>query len=312
MRYLLIAALLLLMPLPAAASDKVTVMLDWYVNPDHAPIIIAQQKGFFAEQGLDVTVVPPADPADPPKMVAAGTADIGISYQPQLHLMVDEGLPIVRVGTLVAAPLNCLLVRDDGSVTRLADLKGKKVGYSLAGFEQSMLSTMFASAGLALGDAELVNVNWSISPSLMSKQVDGVIGAFRNFELAQMAIAGVKGRCFYPEEAGVPSYDELVYIAKRDALDKPLIRRFLAATEKAANYIVNHPQESWTLFSGTAPELQDELNQRAWAETVPRLSQSPAALDSGRYRRFQEFLSKAGLVHGNRPLSDIAIDVGAE
>ena len=308
----LLLALLLIMPVPAFATDKVTVILDWYVNPDHAPIIIAQQKGFFAEQGLDITVVPPADPADPPKMVAAGKADIGISYQPQLHMMVDEGLPIVRVGTLVSAPLNCLLVRDDGSVKTLADLKGKKVGYSLAGFEQALLSTIFESAGLKMSDVDLVNVNWSISPSLMSKQVDGVIGAFRNFELTQMAMAGVKGRCFYPEEAGVPSYDELVYIAKRDALDKPLLRRFLAATEKAANYIVNHTDESWLLFSGTAPELQDELNKRAWADTLPRLSQSPAALDQGRYLRFQAFLAKSGLVHTNRPLADIAIDVGAE
>ena len=308
----LLLALLLLMPAPAFAADKMTVLLDWYVNPDHAPIIIAKEKGFFAEEDLDVTIVPPADPADPPKLVAAGKAEIGVSYQPQLHLMVEEGLPLVRVGTLVTAPLNCLLVRDDGSVKTLADLKGKKVGFSLAGFEQALLSTMFASAGLKLADVELINVNWSISPSLMSKQVDAVIGAFRNFELTQMDISGVKGRCFYPEEAGVPPYDELVYVAKRDSLDKALVRRFLAATEKAANYIVNHQEESWKIFSGTAPELQDELNRRAWADTLPRLSLQPAALDSGRYARFEEFLVKAGLVKKAHPLSDIAIDVGAE
>lgn len=308
----ILLALLLLLPAPAAAADKMTVLLDWYVNPDHAPIIIAQEKGFFAEQGLEVTIVPPADPADPPKLVAAGKAEIGVSYQPQLHLMVDEGLPLVRVGTLVTAPLNCLLVRDDGSVATLADLKGKKIGYSLAGFEQALLSAMLASAGLSLSDVELINVNWSISPSLMSKQVDAVIGAFRNFELTQMDLAGIKGRCFHPEEAGVPAYDELVYVARRDGLDKALIRRFLAATEKAANYIVNHQEESWKIFSGTAPELQDELNRRAWADTLPRLSLQPAALDSGRYARFEDFLVKAGLVKTGKPVSRIAIDVGAE
>lgn len=308
----ILLVLLLLLPAPAFAADKLTVLLDWYVNPDHAPIIIAQEKGFFAEQGLEVTVIPPADPADPPKLVAAGKADIGISYQPQLHLMLDEGLPLVRVGTLVTAPLNCLLVRDDGSVGTLADLKGKKIGYSLAGFEEALLSAMLASAGVSLSDVELINVNWSISPSLMSKQVDAVIGAFRNFELTQMDLAGVKGRCFYPEEAGVPAYDELVYVAKRDGLDKPLIRRFLAATEKAANYIVNHQEESWKIFSGTAPELQDELNRRAWTDTLPRLSLQPAALDSGRYARFQDFLLKAGLLKSAQPISRIAIDLGAE
>ena len=90
--------------LPAMAQDKLTLILDWYVNPDHAPIILAQEKGFFAQQGLEVEIVAPADPAEPPKLVAAGKADLAVSYQPQLHLQVHEGLPVIRVGTLVATP----------------------------------------------------------------------------------------------------------------------------------------------------------------------------------------------------------------
>ena len=67
-------------------------MLDWFVNPDHGPLIIAEEKGFFATQGLDVElIVAPADPNDPPKLVAAGRADIAVSYQPQLHLQVEAG-----------------------------------------------------------------------------------------------------------------------------------------------------------------------------------------------------------------------------
>ncbi len=123
-----------------------TVILDWFVNPDHGPIVIAQEKGFFAEQGLDVEIVAPADPADPPKMVAAGQADIAVSYQPQLHLQIHEGLPLVRVGTLIATPLNCLLVLEDGPVKQIADLKGKKIGFSVAGVEEALL-TAHARAG---------------------------------------------------------------------------------------------------------------------------------------------------------------------
>src|SRR3546814_4619363 len=77
------------------------------------------------EQGLAVEVIAPADPSDPPKMVAAGKADLAVSYQPQLHFQVHEGLPLRRVGTLVATPLNCLLVPRDGPVKSLADLKGR-------------------------------------------------------------------------------------------------------------------------------------------------------------------------------------------
>ncbi|MEK9910818.1 MAG: ABC transporter substrate-binding protein, partial [Candidatus Puniceispirillum sp.] len=222
--------------------DKVTLLLDWFVNPDHGPIIIAQEKGYFRDASLQVEVIAPADPADPPKLVAAGRADMAISYQPQLHLQVAEGLPLVRVGTLVATPLNCLLVLEDGPIKSINDLKGAKVGFSVAGVEEALLKTILERNGVALEQIELVNVNWSLSPSLMSGQVDAVIGAFRNFELNQMDIEGVKGRCFYLEEEGLPAYDELIYVANRNSMNKDAIRRFLRATELATQFIVNHPK----------------------------------------------------------------------
>lgn len=302
----------LLAATPALAQDKLTLMLDWFVNPDHGPIVIAEEKGYFADEGLDVEVIAPADPADPPKMVAAGRADIAITYQPQLHLQVQEGLPLVRVGTLVASPLNCLLVLEDGPVKTVADLEGRKIGFSVAGVEEALLTAILAKGGLTLADVDLVNVNFSLSPALMARQVDAVIGAYRNFELNQMAIEGVPGRCFYLEEEGLPTYDELVYVANPERMDKAVIARFLAATERATEYIVNHPDEAWATFSATAPELQDELNEKAWYATIPRFSLSPAALDIGRYARFERFLHDAGLVKEVRPVKDIAIDVNAE
>jgi putative hydroxymethylpyrimidine transport system substrate-binding protein len=297
---------------PAAATDKITLLLDWFVNPDHGPIIIAEEKGYFKDAGLDVEVIAPADPADPPKLVAAGRAELAISYQPQLHLQVAEGLPLVRVGTLVATPLNCLLVLADGPVKSIADLRGGKVGFSVAGVEEALLTTILERNGVGLDEIDLVNVNWSLSPSLMSGQVDAVIGAFRNFELNQMDIEGVKGRCFYLEEEGLPAYDELIYIANRDSMNKDVIRRFLQATELATQYIINHPQESWDIFKSTAKELDDELNKRAWVDTLPRLALRPAALDAGRYVRFEAFLKDAGLLKDTRGVEMLAVDVGAD
>jgi putative hydroxymethylpyrimidine transport system substrate-binding protein len=315
MRPIALAAALLIAPFsagPAAAQDEMTLILDWFVNPDHGPIVIAEEKGFFAEQGLEVEVIAPADPADPPKMVAAGQADLGVSYQPQLHLQIHEGLPLVRVGTLVATPLNCLLVLEDGPIEEIADLEGKQIGFSVAGVEEALLQAVLEGAGLTLDDVVLVNVNWSLSPALMSGQVDAVIGAYRNFELNQMEIEGVPGRCFYLEEEGLPAYDELIYVANPETMDRDRLARFLAATEKAVQYIVNHPAESWEIFAATSTELRDELNERAWADTIPRFALRPAALDEGRYRRFERFLNEAGLIDGSNDVSKIAIDVTAE
>ena len=312
MKRQIIVLLSFLLTTPVFAADKMTLLLDWFVNPDHAPIIVAREKGFFAEQGLKVEVIAPADPSDPPKLVAAGKGDLAISYQPQIHLQVAEGLPLIRVGTLVSTPLNCLLVLKDGPIKKISDLKGKKVGFSVAGVEEALLTAILGKHGLKISDIELVNVNWSLSPSLMSKQVDAVLGAYRNFELNQMEIEKVPGRCFYVEEEGVPTYDELIYIANSKLMDKGKIRRFLRATELATQYIVNHPEESWKVFSATSKELRDKLNEMAWRDTVPRLALRPEALDEGRYARFEKFLSDAKLVKGIRPVSKLAVDLGEQ
>lgn len=311
MKRTLLFVLILIIPSLAAAA-KLSVILDWFVNPNHGPIIIAQENGYFAEQGLEVEIIAPADAADPPKLVAAGKFDLAISYQPQLHLHVHAGLPLVRVGTLIATPLNCLLVLDEGPIRSIADLKGRKIGYSVAGVEEALLTAILGRYDLSLADVELVNVNWSLSPSLMSGQVDAVIGAYRNFELNQMAIEGIKGRCFYLEEEGLPPYDELIYVAHRTEHNKDAIRRFLTATEKATQYIVNHPQQSWEIFSATATELQDELNRKAWADTLSRFALRPAALDAGRYRNMEVFLKSAGLIANIKPVQALAIDITGE
>ncbi|MCL4130156.1 UNVERIFIED_CONTAM: hypothetical protein GTU68_058730 [Idotea baltica] len=293
------------------AADEMTILLDWFINPDHGPIIVAQEKGYFAEQNLEVEIVAPADPSDPPKLVAAGQAELAVSYQPQLHMQIHEGLPLQRVGTLVATPLNCLLALADGPIQSPADLAGKKVGFSVGGVEEAVLGSILRHHDLSLDDVELVNVNWSLSPSLMSGQVDAVIGAYRNFELNQMEIEGIEGNCFFVEEEGLPAYDELIYVANTETMDKDMIARFLAATEKATQFIVNHPEDSWTVFSGTSAELQDELNAKAWVDTLPRFALRPAALDAGRYATFESFLNEAGLIPSPNPVSTIAIDVTA-
>ncbi|HIP61632.1 MAG TPA: ABC transporter ATP-binding protein, partial [Sulfurovum sp.] len=232
-----IIATAILLTISAPAADKFTLILDWFVNPDHGPIVIAQENGYFADVNLEVKVIAPADPSDPPKMVAAGKADLAVSYQPQLHMQVAEGMPLKRVGTLIGTPLNCLLTLQDGPIKSIADLKGKKIGFSVAGVDEAILKQMLEHNGVKMSDIKLVNVNWSLSPSLMSRQVDAVIGAFRNFELNQMDIEGIPGKCFYPEQEGLPSYDELIYVANPDKMDADKVLRFLAATEKAVQFI---------------------------------------------------------------------------
>jgi putative hydroxymethylpyrimidine transport system substrate-binding protein len=309
---LLRAALLaigLLAASPAVAADKLTLMLDWFVNPDHAPILVADKLGYFADRDLEVEIIAPADPNDPPKLVAAGRADIAISYQPQLHIQIDQGLPLTRIGTLVATPLNTLVALEDGPIDEIADLKGGKIGFSVGGFEHALLVSMLARHGLTPDDVELINVNFALSPALLSGQVDAVIGAYRNFELNQLDLEGSPGRAFYPEEEGVPPYDELIFVANSDALDDSRLPRFLDAIEAGTLYLLNHPEESFELFIDGRPELNDELNRLAWQDTLPRFALRPAAMDTARYERFADFLEQQGLIKTPPPVSEYAVEV---
>jgi putative hydroxymethylpyrimidine transport system substrate-binding protein len=278
------------------AADKLTVLLDWFVNPDHAPLIVAKEGGFFERAGLDVDLIAPADPSAPPKLVAAGQADIAVTYQPDFMLQLKEGLPLLRLGTLVETPLNSLVVLKDGPVKTLADLKGKTVGYSVAGFEDLYVATLLKSVGLTRDDITLVNVNFNLTSSLMAGQVDAVIGAFRNFELTQLRLDGKEGRAFFPEEHGVPAYDELIYVTQEKLRDDPRLGRFLAAVEDATIFLTNHPDEALAMFLKAHPDLDNELNRQAFAETLPRFAKRPAALDHIRYDRFAAFLKQEGLI----------------
>jgi len=298
----------------AMALEKVTVLLDWFVNPDHAPLFVALERGYFADHGLEVEMIAPSNPNDPPKLVAAGKADIAVSYQHQHQMQIDQGLPLVRIATLVATPLNSLVVLEDGPIKSISDLKGKTIGYSVGGFETVLLKVMLEKEGLDLSDVKLVNVNFSLSPSLFTGQVDGVIGAFRNFELNQMDIEKRPGKAFYVEENGVPAYDELILIANReqvgDQISDSKLRRFVDALEEGVQYLVNHPDESWKLFiKGERKNLDDELNRRAWKDTLPRFALRPGALDQKRYRRFADFLQKQGSVKNVPPLESWAVEL---
>lgn len=296
---------LLFLALPAQAADRFSVMLDWFVNPDHAPIIIAAQRGYFRDAGLEVDIIAPADPSDPPKMVAAGQVDLGIGYQPQLYLQHAEALPVIRVGALVDAPLYCVMVQDDGPAT-LADLDGKRIGFSVPGIEEALLNQMLRSNGVDPAGVEQINVNFALTTALAAGQVDAVAGAFRNFELHQMQAVGKTGRCFLPEENGVPAYDELIYLANPATMDRDRITRFLDATARAAHDIAADPTGTWGEFKSYAPELDDPLNAAAWPDTVPYLAQDPFALDPARYDAFGRFMVQSGLIGSAPATGEIA------
>lgn len=251
-----------------AEHTKLTVLLDWFPNPNHAPLFVAKQQGFFKEQGLEVELIGPADPADPPKLVAARKADIAITYEPEFIQQVKQGLPLMRIGTLIDQPLSCVLVKKSSQIKTLADLKGKKIGYSGSN-TSTILEIMLKKHHVSLHDVELINVHYDLTQALLSGKIDAAAGMMRNFEIIQMELVGIPARAFLPEKEGVSTYSELIFVANAQNPNDPRFQKFIAALKKAVIYLKKNPDACWTAFVKNHPELDDELNRRAWVITVP-------------------------------------------
>jgi len=304
--YLSIALLSLLLQSSAFAADKVTVLLDWFLNPGHAPLFVAENQGFFKEQNLDVNLIGPADSSDPPKLVAAGKADIAIDYEPQFIQQVDQGLPLVRIGALVDHPLNCMAVLKDGPILTIKDLKGKSVGHSTGEMNSVMLETMLHKNGLSIKDVNSINVHYDLSQALLSKKVDAVTGVMRNFEIIQMDLNGHPARTFYPEQNGMPTYEEMIFVVNKNQMNDPRWKRFLIAVKEGQAYLQKHPEEMWQAFAKAHPELNDELNHRAWKASLPYFAKDPAEFNSKQWETFVAFMQKKQMIKKSLPLSTYA------
>jgi putative hydroxymethylpyrimidine transport system substrate-binding protein len=304
------AFLLLLCAIPMArADDKLTVLLDWFVNPDHAPLFVAQYIGAYKKEGLDVTFVAPADPSTPPREVAAGQGDLALSYQPQLYMLVDQGLPVVRVGTLIDKPLNVLTALAGSGIKTMKDFKGRRIGYSVSGVEDALVGTMLGHVGLSLSDVTMVNVNFALVTALLAHQVDGVIGTYRNFEDNELAEKGATPVIFSPQDYGVPVDDELIVLANKNRLGDPRIARFLAAVQMGTAYLAAHPDSMWAEFAAQHPDLNNTLNKTAWFQTIPYFAADPFRLDEARYRNYEAFMASHQLIAKSLPLSAYAVQL---
>ncbi len=308
MRALILAALLAVAAVPVRAADRLTVILDWFVNANHEALLSAQYSGAYARAGLDVRFIVPADPGSPPRLLAAREADLCVSYQPELSLLDAAGLGLVRVGTLVDTPLNVLLVPAGGPVRSLADLKGRRVGASVGATDEALLRAMLGTVGLTPSDVTLTAVNFQIEQALLSHSVDAVIGGMRNYEQIDLQQRGFKAIGFNPEQHGVPPYDELILLARRDDAHDPRVVRFLQALRDGTAALLADPDAMWRAFVKDHPDGNTPLNHAAWFATLPHLDRDPARLDVQRYRAFQDFMVKQGTLKTALPVDQIAVE----
>lgn len=282
---------------PAFAAERVRLILDWFPNADHVPLYVARDGGHFAREGLDVVLIAPADPNDPLKLTAAARAEFAVNYQPQVIIARSRGLPVRAIGVLVAHPLSSLAFLKRSGIRTPADLRGKRIGYSVHELELALLRGVTAHHGLASNEYETVNVNFNLVSALLSGQVDAVIGAFWNYELAELELEGVEGDYFDLSEHGIPSYDELVIITHDQLLKtrRDTALRLVRALDAALQFTHKNPQQALALYLKANPQVRKALDRRAFELVLPHFARSQR-FSAHKWENFSAFAMRQGLI----------------
>jgi putative hydroxymethylpyrimidine transport system substrate-binding protein len=253
--------------------EKLTLDLDFYPNPDHAGIYMAQEEGFFAEAGLEVAIDSPSDPAAPLKDVAAGRADLAITYEPEVALAREQGLDVVAVAALVNQPLTSLIWLKNSGIKGVSDLKGKTVSYAGIPYQEAFLKTILARAKVPASTVKTANVGFGLIPSLVSGSAQAMLGGYSNVEGIALREQGKAPVITPVDQLGVPTYDELVFVARRSTLAEngQRIRLFIQALKRGTEAAVKTPKAATEAILAANPNLEPKLAEAQIAATLPLL-----------------------------------------
>ena len=253
------------------AVQKLDVILDYLPNADHVGLFAAERQGHFKRAGLDVELRTPSDPSAPLKLLAAGKADLAISYEPELLLARDKGLRLVSVGAIVQKPLTSIMALGSAGIRSPADLAGKRVGTSGIPYQDAYLKTILSRAGADPDSAEVINVGFNLVPAMLSRKVDATLGAFWNVEGVELARRGKAPTIIRVDRAGVPTYNELILVARQDDLGRRggLVRRFMRATGQGYAAARSNPKRAVEDLVKVNPDLNPTLQLAQVRTTLP-------------------------------------------
>lgn len=297
-------SLFILTPMLATAQhDKLIVALNGQPSPNHGPLILAKQLGFFAEFGLNVQLLPMTNPHESTNWVVAQKADIGIAHEPDLIQQIDKGEPLASFGTLIDKPLTSLIILQNSKIQSLADLKGKTFAASVNPLSKAMLTIMLQKAGISTQEIKLSNQTNNLTQALLNNQIDAISGMMRNREIPILESQHQHVTMFFPEDYGIPVYNELVYVCHPSKKLDSRFPRFLLAIKKAVRYIDEHPELAWQQLTKAYPQIKNPIDHTSWFATLPYFAENPEEIDGNEWREFALFMQSQQLIKTIQPNS---------
>ena len=252
-------------------TERLDLILDFFPNADHAGLYAAIGTGAFREAGLEVTPQTPSDPSAPLRLLAAGKADLAISYEPEVLLARDRGLKVVAIGAVVQKPLTSLMSLGDKAIRDPAQLAGKKVGTAGIPYQSAYLKAILDEAGVDPADVEEVNVGFNLGPAMLSKRVDATLGAFWNYEGVQLERQKRRPTILRVEDLGVPTYNELVVVAREEDARRrgKLLRRFMLALARGHEALREDAKSGLRPLLEANKDLEEGLQAAVVRATMP-------------------------------------------
>ncbi|MBM7603677.1 putative hydroxymethylpyrimidine transport system substrate-binding protein [Metabacillus crassostreae] len=296
----------------------VSIMLDWYPNAVHSYLYIAKEKGYFEEEGLNVDIQFPANPTDPINLAAAGKVTLGISYQPDVIIArANQDVKIKSVGAIVRSPLNRVIFMEDSEIQSPKDLEGKKVGFPGIPLNESLIQSMVKNDGGNPENVEMIDVGFELGSSIVSKNVDAVIGAYINHEVPVLKHEGHETRNINPTEFGIPSYYELVAVTSDQTWEEEQeeIKAFWKAATKGYKFTAENPEEALEILLSNQDEanfpLVEEVEVQSLEILLP-LMKSESGFGSQDKKQWEETISwmkEAELIEKEPVVNEIFVNI---
>ena len=260
---------------------EVNVVLDWYPNAIHTFLYTAIERGYFAEEGLDVKIHFPANDND---ALAAGKAEIGMYYQQDvIQAVANQGTGIKSIGAIVQSPLNVILSLKDKNITKPEDLVGKTIGYGGTVLSEALVKCMMENVGADASDVNMINVGFELMSSMTTGNVDATIGCLVNHEVPQLEEEGFDVNYFSVSGYGIPNYYEEVFLTNDDLLENEpeVVAGFLRAAKKGFDDFKADPDGCLAILMNNQNEenfpLTQSVEEQSCATLIPLMETEDAA-----------------------------------
>jgi putative hydroxymethylpyrimidine transport system substrate-binding protein len=281
-----------------------TVLLDWFPNPDHLALYLAQKDGDFTKQHLNVTFQSPSNSTDALKLVSLGQVPLAISYEPETITAATAGLNVAAVAAMIPTSLNSLIISGKSGVSGPAGLAGKTVGTDGDPVSAQMLKAVLKKYNVPLSQIKLVTVNEGLVPAMVSNKVAAIISGYRNVEGIQLGTyPGMNPKVYPVDTQGVPNYDELVIIANKSRLAsdpayRTMVREFLAGLGQGSAAAQANPAAALAALTPVAKGYSPDLLKKMVYATAPLLHNPDGfgAMSVSQWQGFANWMKSEGLI----------------